>query len=195
MNGTGETTHFSVAARNGLSVGVTQSLNSFFGARVASRRVGVLYNDYMREFALGKRKHPFALRPGGVPNSFMSATVLRRRDGSTLTLGSPGDDRIISAVVQVISHYADVGEGLQAAVAAPRLHTLRSETVLVEAEPGRATGLVQLEDRGYTVYRPVTSLHAAGLNPYFGGVHAVAREEGEWTGAADPRRDGAVARG
>jgi gamma-glutamyltranspeptidase/glutathione hydrolase len=195
MNGTGETTHFSVVDRNGLTVGVTQSLNSFFGARVASHRAGVLYNDYMREFALGKKKHPFALRPGAVPNSFMSATVLRRRDGSMLTLGSPGDDRIISAVVQVISHYADVGEGLQAAVAAPRLHTLRSETVLVEAEPGRASGLVQLEERGYTVYRPVTSLHAAGLNPYFGGVHAVAREEGEWAGAADPRRDGAVARG
>ena len=194
MTGTGETTHFSVADRDGMTVGVTQSLNSFFGARVAGR-AGVLYNDYMREFALGKKNHPFRLRPGAVPNSFMSASVVRRRDGATLTLGSPGDDRIISAVVQVISHYADIGGGLAAAVAAPRLHTLRSETVLLEAEPGRARGLLPLEERGYTVYRPVTSLHAAGLNPYFGGVHAVAREKGEWAGAADPRRDGAVARG
>jgi gamma-glutamyltranspeptidase/glutathione hydrolase len=194
MRGSGETTHFSVADREGLTVGVTQSLNSYFGAKVASRRVGVLYNDYMREFVLGRERHPFSLRPGAVPASFMSASVVRRRDGRTLTLGSPGDDRIISAVLQVISHWTDVGDGLAAAVAAPRVHTLRSETVLLEADPGRAEGLVHLEERGYTVYRPVTSLHAGGLNPYFGGVNAVAREGGVWTGAADPRRDGAVAR-
>jgi gamma-glutamyltranspeptidase len=35
-------------------------------------------------------------------------------------------------------------------------------------------------------------LFAGDLNPYFGGVHAVARENGEWRGSADPRRDGAV---
>jgi gamma-glutamyltranspeptidase len=67
--------------------------------------------------------------------------------------------------------------------------------VLLEADPRRAEGLVHLEERGYSVYRPVTSLHNGGLNPYFGGVNAVAREGGAWTGAADPRRDGAVARG
>ncbi len=195
MRGSGETTHFSVADGDGLMVGVTQSLNSYFGAKVASRRLGVLYNDYMREYVLGRESHPFSLRPGAIPASFMSATVVRRRDGRAVTLGSPGDDRIISAVVQVISHWTDVGDGLAAAVAAPRVHTLRSETVLLEADPGRAEGLVHLEERGYSVYRPVTSLHAGGLNPYFGGVNAVAREGGAWTGAADPRRDGAVATG
>ena len=29
-----------------------------------------------------------------------------------------------------------------------------------------------------------------GRNAYFGGVHAVALENGRWVGAADPRRDG-----
>ncbi len=195
LGGTGETTHFSVVDGAGSMVGVTQSLNSYYGAKVADRGLGVLYNDYMREFVFGRAKHPFALRPGAVPYSSMSACVLRRRDGRALALGSPGDDRIISAVVQVISHYTDVGDGLPAAVAAARVHTLHPETVLLEADPGRTEGLVQLEERGYTVYRPVTSLHSAGLNPYFGGVHAVADEDGERVGAADPRRDGVVSRG
>ena len=29
-----------------------------------------------------------------------------------------------------------------------------------------------------------------GLNAYYGGIHAVAKENGNWVGAADPRRDG-----
>ena len=28
------------------------------------------------------------------------------------------------------------------------------------------------------------------LDPYFGGIHAIAKEEGRWIGSADPRRDG-----
>jgi gamma-glutamyltranspeptidase/glutathione hydrolase len=42
------------------------------------------------------------------------------------------------------------------------------------------------------VHAPFTSLFAGKLNPYFGGVHAIALEDNDWVGAADPRRDGAV---
>ena len=37
-----------------------------------------------------------------------------------------------------------------------------------------------------------TDLITNGRNAYFGGVPAVAFENGQWTGAADPRRDGKV---
>jgi gamma-glutamyltranspeptidase/glutathione hydrolase len=188
----GETTHFSVVDGGGTAVGVTQSLNSYFGAKAAGRDLGFLYNDYMREFVLGSEAHPFALRPGAAPISFMSATALAREGRPVLVLGSPGDDRIISAVVQVISHWVDVGHGVENAVAAPRMHTLRGETLLLEEAPPDPDALVGLERRGYTIYRPLTSLFGGELNPYFGGVHAVAHEADGWRGAADPRRDGAV---
>ena len=190
--GTGETTHFSVADASGMMVGVTQSLNSYYGARVSSPKLGFLYNDYMREFIAGAHSHPFALRPGAMPYSSMSATVLSKEGEPILVLGSPGDLRIISAVVQVISHWVDVGAGIEAAVHAPRLHVAREDEVLLETRPGDLDALLHLELRGFSVLQPMSSLFSGELNPYFGGVHAVAKEEGRLVGAADPRRDGAV---
>jgi len=191
--GAGETTHFSAVDRDGTVVGVTQSLNSYFGAKTASRKLGFMYNDYMREFVVGIERHPFALRPGAVPLSFMSASILARGGKPALVLGSPGDDRIVSAVVPVISQWVDVARPVQDAVAAPRVHTARGEAALLEAPPVEPNALIGLERRGYTVYQPLSSLFTGRLNPYFGGVHAVALEDGIWVGAADPRRDGAVA--
>jgi gamma-glutamyltranspeptidase/glutathione hydrolase len=189
----GETTHFSILDREGTALGMTQSLNSYFGAKAASPKLGFLYNDYMREFVIGVESHPFALRPKAPPYSSMAATVFARGGRPELVLGSPGDDRIISAVVQVASHWADVGAGVESAVAAPRVHVLRDVEVMLEQKPPTAASLLALERRGYVLYQPLSSLYAGDLNPYFGGVHAAAWEEGELRGAADPRRDGAVA--
>ena len=190
--GTGETTHFSVADSSGMMVGVTQSLNSYYGAKVASPELGFLYNDYMREFIAGAHSHPFALRPRAMPYSSMSASTLSREGEPVLVLGSPGDLRIISAVVQVISHWVDVRQGIDTAVSAPRLHVAREEEVLLEMRPKDLGALLHLEQHGFTVLQPMSSLFSGKLNPYFGGIHAAAREEGRIVGAADPRRDGAV---
>lgn len=190
--GAGETTHFCVVDGHGTVVGVTQSLNSYFGAKTAHSKLGFLYNDYMREFVAGVERHPYALRPFSMPYSSMSATILSQGGCPKLVLGSPGDDRIVSAVVQVLSHWVDVDRGIKAAVRAPRLHTLRHEEVLLERKPKDERILLALEEVGYTVHLPLSSMFTGNLNPYFGGVHALAKERGGWCGAADPRRDGAV---
>ena len=43
---------------------------------------------------------------------------------------------------------------------------------------------------GFDLANPQTDPIQNGLNAYFGGVHAIALEEGGWRGAADPRREG-----
>ncbi len=190
--GRGETTHFTLVDGDGMVVAVTQSLNSYFGARVVHPKLGFLYNDYMREYVLGAANHPFQLRPGAPPYSSMSASTVARDGVPFMGLGSPGDERIISAVVQVVQRWVDCGQDIAAAVAAPRLHALKNGEILVEAIPDDAATLLALERCGYVVHHPLSSLFAGSLNPYFGGVHAVARENGAWRGAADPRRDGVV---
>ncbi len=186
----GETTHFSVVDGRGMAVGVTQSLNSYFGAGVAHPELGMLYNDYMQEFELENPGHPYALRPGALPYSSMSATILARNGEPRLVLGGPGSSRIISSVVQVITRWVDLGQDIRSAVAAPRLHVVPERRLYLESEsvPGRE----EFEARGWEIRDPHTGLGAGGLDPYFGGVHAVAWEDGRWVGAADPRRDGEV---
>ena len=48
----GETTHFSVVDDAGWVVAVTQSIDSYFGAKVAHPTLGFLYNNYMQGFRL-----------------------------------------------------------------------------------------------------------------------------------------------
>lgn len=189
----GETTHFSVVDTSGLVVGVTASINSYYGARVASPELGFLYNDYMQEFELGNPEHPFTLRPGAMPYSSMCPTVLVQGGEVFLVLGSPGSSRIISTVSQVIQLWVDTGIGIGKAVSAPRIHvTPARQRLFFESLKIPPEIRAAFREDGFTVQEAPSVLALTGINPYFGGVHALAREGGRWCGAADPRRDGVV---
>lgn len=188
----GETTHFSVVDANGLAVASTTSINTYFGAWVATPELGFLYNDYMIEFEFGQPGHPFAIRPGAMPYSSMSATIAVRDGRPVLAVGSPGSARIISAVAQVTQRWLD-GQPIAAAVAAPRLHVVPPDRLYVEDPAATEAASVWRRAAGWELRAVPTDIMIGDRNAYFGGVHAVAEENGRWTGAADPRRDGAVA--
>ena len=123
----------------------------------------------------------------------MSSTIVTRDSNPVLVLGSPGSERIISTVAQVISHWVDVSAGIEAAVDAPRVH------VAVDAEDGRDNAYLEGPIEGVDPGRLGLDLSTASdayiqrdRNAYFGGVHALALEMSGWVGAADPRRDGVV---
>lgn len=191
--GGGETTHFSIVDGDGMAVSVTASINAYYGARVAHPTLGFLYNDYMNEFEVGQPGHPFALRASSMPYSSMSPTILTRDGEVRLVLGSPGSARIISAVTQVAQLWVDSGLALEACVAHPRWHVGGTGEVYVE-QPSRYPGAIEvLLGRGLDLREPAMDLANEHGNPYFGGVHAIAYENGGWVAAADPRRDGAAA--
>ncbi|KCZ85038.1 gamma-glutamyltransferase [Hyphomonas adhaerens MHS-3] len=188
----GETTHFSVVDKDGMAVSVTSSIDSYFGSRAASPELGFLYNNYMQTFELAPGE-TFSLASHAMPYSSMSTSIVSKDGQPVLVLGSPGSARIISAVTQVISHWVDVDEGIETAVAAPRVH------VVIDRKDGRDNAYVEqmvegldVDALGFDLANPQTDLIQNGLNAYFGGVHAIALEEGGWRGAADPRRDGTV---
>ncbi len=186
----GETTHFSVVDSDGLAVSVTASIDSYFGARVASPSLGFLYNNYMQSLE-EEPGHAFSVAPRAMPYSSMSATIIAKDGSPVVILGSPGSARIISAVTQVSSHWIDVNAGIEAAVSAPRVHVVPDDdgrdNAYVEATfPG-----LDVEAMEFDLAAPQTDLIIDGLNAYFGGVHAIALESGAWRGSADPRRDGA----
>ncbi len=187
----GETTHFSVVDRNGMAVAVTTSINSYFGAWVAAKDLGFFYNDYMKEFETGQPDHPFALRPGAMPYSSMSATIAAREGRPVLAVGSPGSARIISAVSQVTQRWL-AGQPIKDAVAATRLHVVPPDRIYIEDPVAATASTSWRETAGWKLQRLPTDIAISDRNAYFGGVHAVAFENGRWTGAADPRRDGAV---
>ena len=188
----GETTHFSVVDGDGIVVAVTQSIDSYFGAGVAHSGLGFLYNNYMQGFQVDDASGPYALQALQMPKSSMSATILARDGQPHLVLGSPGSARIISAVVQVSSYWVDVRPDIEAANAAFRVHVVPPDSAYVEGPELSPEFLAGLAGRDFTLVRPTFGVADSQLDPYFGGVHALAFEQGSWTGSADPRRDGRV---
>ncbi|MEQ8362932.1 MAG: gamma-glutamyltransferase [Cyclobacteriaceae bacterium] len=188
-NGSGETTHFSVVDGNGMTVSVTTSINAYFGSRAASKELGFIYNSYMEDFVYGNEMHSFSVGPNKMAYSSMCPTVVRDKDGNNvLATGSPGSARIISTVAQTIQYWMDVKQDINEAISAPRVHVNGNKSYLEFAEDEQMQNW--LIDNGFDLTKVKNELGTKNLNPYFGGVHAVAFENGYWVSAADPRRDG-----
>ncbi|NDL67866.1 gamma-glutamyltransferase family protein [Anaerotalea alkaliphila] len=188
----GETTHLSVADAAGNMVGITQSIELVFGSKTMASGLGFFYNNYMSAFNYKDMMHPYYLVPGGRPYSSVAPTLVRRGDGRPhLLLGSPGSERISTALSQVLTRVLDAGQDLEGAIRAPRLHAGSVRKVMVERGIHRPEVVEALEDAGFQVSDRGPSSF------YMGCVQAVELPEaggGSFAGVSDPRRDG-TARG
>ncbi len=180
----GETTHLSVMDKEGNVVALTQSIERVFGARVVTPELGFLYNDYMGAFEYEDISHPYYMRPNAVPWASVAPTIIFRGKRPWLVIGSPGSERITSSVFQVLVRLQT--HTPFAAVDAPRLHCSLKGEVALEATRMRDDIPQALERFGFkTDVRDPYSF-------YLGCVQLVMWERGEFTGVADPRRDGAA---
>jgi gamma-glutamyltranspeptidase/glutathione hydrolase len=118
--------------------------------------------------------------------SMMSPVVATDTDGLSAAAGAAGGSRIRSAMVQVLSGVLFEQIDPVDAVERARVHPVAStDAVVAHVEPGMpAPVLDALRADGLAVHE----WHETSA--YFGGVSVVARRGA----AADPRRDGAVAR-
>jgi gamma-glutamyltranspeptidase/glutathione hydrolase len=190
--GRGETTHLSIVDGEGTAVAVTQSIDSYFGSKVAHPALGFLYNNYMQGFQVDDPDAPYYIAAREMPLSSMSATVVSLNDAPELVLGSPGSARIISSVAQVTSYWLDVAQDVVAAVGAFRVHVVPDDNAYVEGGEIPNELLGGMAERGLRLMRPRYGVSDSHHDAYFGGIHALALQQGAWTGAADPRRDGTV---
>jgi len=180
----GETTHLSVMDKDGNVVSLTQSIERVYGAKVVNPDLGFLYNNYMSAFEYEDMSHPYYLRPNGVPWASVAPTIIFKSKKPWLAIGSPGSERIVSTIAQVILRLA-----YQApfdAVAAPRMHCSFDGKVSLEAACMRDDILPFLKSRGFTIDQ------REPMSFYLGCVQMVLHENDEFIGVADPRRDGSA---
>jgi gamma-glutamyltranspeptidase/glutathione hydrolase len=184
VRGSASTVHVSVVDDEGVACSVTASAG--YGSGVMTPGTGIWLNSCLGEPELN-RGGLHTLRPGERLPSNMAPTVGRHRDGSVLAIGSPGADRITTALLQTLASFANGGLSLEESIARPRLHVRHLETgPLVDHEED----LELPPDLGL----PARVHHA--LSMYFGGVGAALRsQDGSLLAAADPRRAAVVAVG
>ncbi len=159
----GSTAHVSVTDADGAACSITVS--SGYGAGMIAAGTGIWLNNCLGEQELNPPgRH---VPPGSRLLSNMAPTVGRHDDGSTLAIGSPGADRITTAIVSTLAGFVSGGLDLAAAVAHPRVHVHRA---------GLPDEEVRVEE---------------ALSMYYGGVGAaLTRSDRGLEAVADPRREG-----
>ncbi len=181
----GDTTHLSVIDREGNMVALTQSIERVYGSCEASSELGFLYNNYMSAFEYEDMTHPYYMRPNAVPWASVAPTFVFRGRWPWISIGSPGSERIVSAIIQVLLRMKK--ESPFDAVDAPRMHCSIDGKVSLEATRMRSDIPKTLSKFGFEVDR------RDPYSFYLGCVQLVLNgKRGRLIGVADPRRDGAA---
>jgi gamma-glutamyltranspeptidase/glutathione hydrolase len=190
------TTDYSVVDAKGNAVGVTYTLNSWFGTGIAAPGTGFVLNNEMNDFTAKPgvanqfglvQGRANAIAPGKRPLSSMTPTVVLKNGKVFMVTGSPGGSTIITTVLQTIINAVDRGMNVAQSVDAPRIHQQWLPDV-VYLEPKALTPTVKaaLEKMGY---RFKTRGH-------WGADEAiVVRPDGLLAGANDDRRPAGLAAG
>ena len=173
------TVHTSVVDNEGTGCAITAS--SGYGSGEMPDGTGLWLNNCLGEIELNRRGLD-AGPPGERLPSNMAPSVARR-DTAVLAVGSPGADRITTALQQFLINFMQFEMPLRDAIAHPRVHIDTSgEAERLMAEPGLDLPEVDL---------PLTVFPS--LVMYFGGVGAAVYDhDSGFDAAADPRREGGI---
>lgn len=175
------TVHASAVGDDGSACSITMSAG--YGSGVVAGSTGMWMNNSLGEAELNRRGF-HTMEVGAHLPSNMAPTIAIRQDGAVLSVGSPGADRITTALQQVLLAIGS-GRDLQGAVDAPRLHV----------EPA-GDKLTVAYEAGLALPSDVSTRCFDEPHMFFGAVAAAMFDPDRGlTAAADLRRGGGVANG
>ena len=186
-----ETTHFSVADRNGNMVSLTYTLENGYGNKMVVEGAGFLLNNEMGDFnaqpgvtneqgAIGTE--PNQIRPGQRMLSSMTPTIVAKSGVPLLATGTPGGKTIINTTMQTILNVIDHEMNVARAVSAPRIHhQWLPDTTRMESGAFSVDTVRLYEQRGHVIRetRAIGSAMAIYRDPQTGILY----------GASDPRAE------
>lgn len=185
-----DTTHYTVADKDGNVVSNTYTLNFSFGAHIAVPGTGMLLNNEMSDFAIQPgQPNPFGLVQGEAnrieghkrPLSSMSPTMVFREGKPWLATGSPGGSTIITTILQTLLNAIEFDMNIAAAAAAPRIHH--------QWQPDRVTVELGISPDTLKIMRDMGQNVKIG-NRTLGRTNSIMLNNGWLYGATDTRRPG-----
>jgi gamma-glutamyltranspeptidase/glutathione hydrolase len=173
------TVHTSAVDDEGVGCAITAS--SGYGSGEMPPGTGLWLNNCLGEIELNRRG--LQAGPPGMRLPSNMAPSVARRDGKVMAIGSPGADRITTAMHQFLVNNLQMGMPLAEAVSHPRVHVdTGGEYDRLMAEAGLELPELDIPVQTYPE-----------LNMYFGGVAAASYDAtAGFEVAADPRRAGGI---
>ena len=189
-----DTTHFSVADKNGNIVSNTYTLNSGYGSGVIINGTGILMNNEMDDFVSAPgAPNQFGLIGGEAnkiepfkrPLSSMSPTIVLENGKPVFATGSPGGSRIITTVLQFLLNTLVFKMEISDATIAPRIHHQWKPDVLMLETGFDMLHAKKIESFGQKIYLsgPGTALESIEI------------KDGLFYGFGDTRRPDSSAKG
>ena len=181
-----DTTHLSVMDNEGNAVGITQSIELAYGSKAAAEGLGFMYNNYMSAFEFSNPNHPYFIRPNAIPWTSVSPALVFHDKKLWVVVGSPGSQRIFSAVSHFLSRMVDGELSMDVAIRRHRFHCSIGGMISYEEGGFTEDVLDYLAGIGYSLSKKER------MSFYHGAIHAVLkRQNGEgFQGVAEIRRDG-----
>jgi gamma-glutamyltranspeptidase/glutathione hydrolase len=178
------TSQIVVVARNGDALSMTTSLTYLFGARIASG--GVVFNNALANFSPAPPSgvhYANDMQPNKRPATPFAPVMVFDKSGRPVLLGGSGGgpfvpDVVAAALLDMLAN----GRSPAEALARPHLSSADPDHVTVEAGTPAEALLPALKAMGY---------RARADRIASGSAFALHGRSG-WSGAADPRRDGAT---
>lgn len=183
-----DTTHFSIADKDGNVVSNTYTLSASFGAHVVAPGTGFLLNNSMGNFDWSQRGTSLGNRiePGKRAQSTISPIIVFKDGKPWVVTGTPGGGTIIGTMAQMLSNLIDYRLNVAEAAQRPRIYQSGIDGPL-ELEESIPQDLVAgLEAKGHKVERSqiIGSTQSIMIGP-----------DGVFYGAADTRRPDSAAIG
>lgn len=193
------TTHLSVLDAEGNAVSLTTSINKYFGAKLRSPKLGIIYNDQLLDTYENVRLKEFKLaidelKPYKRPVSLASPSIILDEAGDVkMVFGAAGGKYIATALAQVLMNHFWFGESLRDAVSKSRLHSqLFPNLVLVEKDFPKQY-IDELKRFGHKITNDTVKITGTPFQ-IIGVVQLVYREkDGEILALADHRKGGGPA--
>ena len=185
-----ETTHYSITDSYGNAVSVTTTLNSNFGSKLISPKLGYFYNNEMDDFSIKPGAPNIYGLLGGINNSIypekrmlssMTPTIIEKNNDLFMILGSPGGPTIITSILQTILNVTMFNMSIQDAVNKSRFHHLwLPDKIFYESNAFSNKIIDSLKNDGYIFNNKSSSI---------GRVDAILIKNNKIYTAADPRGD------
>ena len=181
-----QTTHFSVADKEGNLVATTYTLNLNFGSGIVASGTGITLNNEMDDFSakpgvanafglVGGEAN--AVGAGKRPLSSMSPTFVLKDGKPFLVTGSPGGSRIITTTLQTILNVIEYDMNVAEATVTPRIHHQWTPDQL-RIEKGISADTIKiLKEKGQNV----------SVQPSMGRTQSIEIKDGMFYGYSDPR--------
>ncbi len=187
------TTHYSVADKDGMAVSVTTTLNFSYGSGYSVDGAGFLLNNEMDDFsAKPGAPNGFGLiggeankiEPKKRPLSSMTPTIIKKDGKPWFVTGSPGGSTIITVVLQNILNVIDFDMNAMQANMAARIHHQWLPDIVITEPAISADTVIELEKRGFVFAKNGNGKYK---RTSLGRINSIMIEDGFFFGAADPR--------